>query len=129
MEQTIGQRIAMLRQEHNLTQAELAEKLNISDKAISKWESAGGTPDITLLPLLSDILEVSIDYIVRGKSFKEQRIFAGVPYAPINKINGLKMLDGLNAHYLSRGWHVTIANSVPSSDTANEVIIVIERDK
>lgn len=63
----IGARIAELRKEKGMTQAELAAVINISDKAISKWESAGSCPDIDVLIKLSDFFEVSLDYIIRGE--------------------------------------------------------------
>lgn len=55
-----GQFIAMLRKEKGLTQKEVAEKLFISDKAVSKWETGKSIPDITLLVPLSELLEVSV---------------------------------------------------------------------
>ncbi len=67
MESTIGERIANLRKKNGLTQLQLAEKLNISDKAVSKWESNKGDPSVEMLALLSNVLECSIDYIVTGK--------------------------------------------------------------
>ena len=57
----IGASIAALRKRIGLTQAELAEKLNISHKTISKWENGQGYPDITHLPMISKLLGVSID--------------------------------------------------------------------
>lgn len=68
MENSIGKRIADLRKYNGLTQMQLAEKLHISDKAVSKWESGGGDPSIELLCGLADIFNCSIDYIVRGKN-------------------------------------------------------------
>lgn len=50
----------------HLTQNELAEKLHISGKAVSKWESGQGYPDITLLAPLSNIFGVSIDHLIKG---------------------------------------------------------------
>lgn len=67
MKNTIGERIANLRKKEGLTQVQLAEKLNISDKAVSKWESNKGDPSLELLILLSEIFDCSIDYIVKGK--------------------------------------------------------------
>lgn len=67
--QTLGTRIAELRKEKRLTQLELAKLLNVSDKAISKWESDKGCPSIEFLPKLSTILECSIDHIVSGKEY------------------------------------------------------------
>jgi transcriptional regulator with XRE-family HTH domain len=64
---TLGERIKSLRKEKNLTQLELAQLLNVTDKAVSKWESTEGNPDISLLSKLSEIFDVSIDYILTGK--------------------------------------------------------------
>ena len=61
-----GKLIATLRKEKGWTQTELAEKLNVSDKAVSKWEN-GGMPSIEFLPKLSELFGVSIDYLVTGK--------------------------------------------------------------
>ena len=65
---TVGATIARLRRQKNMTQAELAKRLNISSKAISKWETGKGYPDVVLFPELSRILGVSIDYIMLGET-------------------------------------------------------------
>ena len=59
---TIGTMIAQLRKKNGLTQAALAQKLNISDKTVSKWESGYGYPEITQFPVLAALFGVSIDY-------------------------------------------------------------------
>ncbi len=61
----IAQNIVSLRKKHSLTQIELAEKLNYSDKAISKWERAESLPDVTVLKSISDIFDVSVDYLLK----------------------------------------------------------------
>ena len=68
MAHSIGKTIAELRKAKGWTQVELAEKLGVSDKAVSKWESEGGFPEITQLPVLASIFEVSIDYLMTGKT-------------------------------------------------------------
>lgn len=67
MAHSIGKTIAELRKSKGWTQVELAEKLNVSDKAVSKWESEGGFPEITQLPVIASIFDVSIDYLMTGK--------------------------------------------------------------
>ena len=61
-----GNIISKIRKEKNMTQKELANLLNVSDKAVSKWERGENYPDVSLLPLLSDILGVSIDELLNS---------------------------------------------------------------
>lgn len=63
-----GATLATLRKKKGYTQARLAEKLNMSDKAVSKWESGAGYPDISVLPVLSKLLGVTIDELLNEKS-------------------------------------------------------------
>ena len=74
MAHSIGKTIAELRKAKGWTQIELAEKLNVSDKAVSKWESEGGFPEITQLPVLAKIFDVSIDYLMTGKETEPEII-------------------------------------------------------
>jgi len=60
----IAKNIVNLRKSTNLTQAELAEKLNYSDKAVSKWERAESIPDITILKKVADMFNVTVDYLL-----------------------------------------------------------------
>lgn len=61
----IAKNITTLRQNSKMTQSELAEYLNYSDKAISKWERAESLPDITVLKAIADQFGVPLDYLVR----------------------------------------------------------------
>lgn len=63
----IGSLIYQLRKEKNMTQKQVADAMNISDKTISKWERGQGCPDISLLPKLAEILETSVDWILSGE--------------------------------------------------------------
>ena len=67
MDTTIGKRIASLQREKELNQDELAEMLNISPQAVSKWENNQTCPDISLLPRLAEILGVTVDELLTGK--------------------------------------------------------------
>ena len=62
-----GKLIAELRKQQGLTQQQLADKLNLSNKTISKWESGSGSPDISNLSVLADALGVSVDELLRGE--------------------------------------------------------------
>ena len=62
----VGKFISRLRKSKGMTQKELAEKLDITDKAVSKWERGSGYPDISILPSLADILGVTVEEILSG---------------------------------------------------------------
>ena len=62
--QIIAENLVFLRKQNNLTQLELAEKLNYSDKSISKWEHGETLPDIEVLKKVADLFGVTLDYIV-----------------------------------------------------------------
>ena len=62
-----GDTIRYLRERRHLTQRELAERLNVSDKTISKWETSRGLPDITLLEPLASTLSVSVAELLSGE--------------------------------------------------------------
>ena len=62
----IAKNITLLRQNAKMTQIELAEKLNYSDKAISKWERAESIPDVSVLKSIADLFGVSVDYLLHS---------------------------------------------------------------
>ncbi len=62
-----GPFVAQLRKEKGLTQKELAQRIHVSDKAVSKWERAAGLPDITLLIPLAEALDVTVTELLRGQ--------------------------------------------------------------
>ncbi len=63
-----GAAIKELREKNNLTQLQLAEKIGVSDKTVSKWETAKGYPDITLLEPIAEALHVSVTELISGKT-------------------------------------------------------------
>ena len=64
MKVIIAENIIQLRKQNKLTQAELAEKLNYSDKAISKWERGESVPDVEILKKVSEMFGVTVDYLL-----------------------------------------------------------------
>lgn len=62
-----GRFVAQLRKEQNLTQKELAERLHVTDKAVSKWETGKGFPDLKLLEPLAQVLNVSLVELLQGE--------------------------------------------------------------
>ncbi len=68
----IAKNITALRKEMRLTQAELAEKINYTDKAVSKWERGESMPDVEILKKLADLFGVPLDYLVQEVHTEEK---------------------------------------------------------
>ena len=73
-----GAVIKELREKQNLTQAELAEKLNVSDKTVSKWETAKGYPDISMLEPIANVFGVSIPELLSGNAVQNVNVSANI---------------------------------------------------
>ena len=69
--ETLGKRIAQLRKGKSMKQDDLAQKLNVSPQAVSKWENDQTCPDISLLPELAKALDVSVDMLLSGEKAPE----------------------------------------------------------
>ena len=86
-QEKIGKFISKVRKEKKITQKQLAEKLGITDRAISKWENGKSMPDLALLKPLCDILNITINELLSGeyvdKSEKEERLESNI----VNAIN------------------------------------------
>ncbi len=70
MEKSLGGVIADRRKEKKMTQLELAQKLGVTDKAVSKWERDLSCPDIGTLPALARELDLSLDELLQGRAGK-----------------------------------------------------------
>lgn len=65
---TLGMMIASLRKEKGMTQFELAEKMGVTDKAVSKWERDLSCPDVNTIPKLAEVFEISVDELMQIKA-------------------------------------------------------------
>ena len=74
---TMGSFMAALRKANGLTQQQVADRLNVSNKTVSKWECNEGYPEISMLPVIAELYSVSVDELLRGdkmaKSFDEEK--------------------------------------------------------
>ena len=70
-----GQFIKAIRKEKNLTQREVAERLNISEKTVSKWETGNGLPEVSLMLPLCELLEISVNELLSGERLDEKQYF------------------------------------------------------
>ena len=71
---TMGTFIASLRKENGFTQKDIANKLNVSDKTVSRWERDEGYPDLSLIPVIAEIFNVSCDEILNGRFIKNTEL-------------------------------------------------------
>lgn len=85
---SIGKFIATLRKEKAYTQSELAEKLGVSNKTISNWENEVSYPDLTLIPVIADLFNITADELLRGSRKEEQKVYnkENDKYDAVNKI-------------------------------------------
>ena len=88
-----GTFIATLRKENNMTQVELAQKLQVTDKAVSKWERGLGFPDINTIEPLADALGVSVLEIMRSERIAETEITQDTASAALTDIFELAKLQ------------------------------------
>lgn len=103
--QTMGEQIASLRKEQGMTQKDLAEKMRVTDKAVSKWERDLSCPDIDSIPRLAQVLGIGVEQLLDA-SFPEEkedqagpiidRIFKAVPLAMGVAVVVLSVLDRLD---------------------------------
>lgn len=113
--QTLGMMISALRKEKMLTQLELANMMNITDKAISKWERDISCPDINSLPRLAEILGVTVDQLMQCQNQGER-----------NKKPSLSELVSLilRAVPLAMGVAVTVLSILGEMDTGSGFTLV-----
>jgi len=86
----IGNFITKLRKEKNLTQIELANKLNVSDKAVSRWETGKNLPDVSILENLARELSVSVSELLLGEKIEDKDFKEKSEYNTINTLNYTK---------------------------------------
>ena len=97
--QTMGMMIAALRKEQGMTQLELAEKMGVTDKAVSKWERDLSCPDISTLPKLAEIFGISVDDLMQVKPGADEK--EDVPELVHTILTGVALAMGVAVMVLS----------------------------
>lgn len=110
---SIGETIANLRKQKGMTQSELAEKMNVTDKAVSKWERDLSCPDINTISKLADILDVSVDELLKAKKQDYSN----------NKIKDLINLI-LKAVAIAMGIGVVVLNILEKIEVKSSIIML-----
>ena len=101
MKSTLGQRIAQRRKELELTQADLAEKMGVTDKAVSKWERDLSCPDVSSLPQLAQVLGLSVEELIQCKSPKISSENTPFDETADIALNGVGLAMGISVAVLS----------------------------
>ena len=114
MKKTLGTMIAELRKQHGMTQLELAEKMGVTDKAVSKWERDLSCPDINSVPTLAEVLGVSVEELMQVK--KE----AAAPAAKVAEI----MEIAPKALAMAMGVAVTVLTVLNALDVKSGMIML-----
>ena len=114
MKKTLGTMIAELRKQQGMTQLELAEKMGVTDKAVSKWERDLSCPDINALPNLAEILGVSVEELMQTK--KEAN-------APVSKV--AEIMEILpKAVAMAMGIAVTVLTVLDALDAKSGMVML-----
>ena len=92
----IGRFISMVRKQKKLTQKQLAEKLGITDRAISKWENGKSMPDLSLLKPICDILGITINELLSGKYISDDKKKNNLEENIVGAINYSKKKQSIN---------------------------------
>lgn len=106
----IGKFIASCRKEKNLTQAQLAEKLGITDRAVSKWETSKSMPDTGLMPELCELLGISVNELLSGEKLNLMEDYR--KNAELNLLALKEMEESKNRELLNLEWVVYGNNTV-----------------
>lgn len=91
-QEKIGKFIAECRKQQKLTQVQLAEKLNITDRAISKWETGKGMPDSSIMIKLCDELQISVNELLKGERIPNNNVDVETDKNIINILNEYKRM-------------------------------------
>lgn len=93
----MGEFICYLRKEKSMTQKAIAEKLNVTDKAVSKWETGNGYPEITIIPELAKVLGVTVNELIAGEKIIGERISSKEEEVVTNTIKYAEKIKRFNA--------------------------------
>lgn len=85
-----GQFISSIRKQKNMTQKELADKIGVTDKAVSRWETGRGLPDSSSWQALGDVLEVSVNELLKGERIEPVAFIKEADKTLINSIKFTK---------------------------------------
>lgn len=126
----IGSEIAELRKAKGWTQRQLAEQLHVTDKAISKWETGQGCPDISLLGALSEIMEVNLENLLEGDISPNERDGGNMKRMKfyVCPTCGTVLTATGQAEVTCCGRKLSALTARPADETHQPVVEIVEND-
>ena len=119
---TIADRIQNLRKSKGMSQEELADRIGVSRQAVSKWESEQATPDLEKVVIMSDIFEVTTDYLLKGiepvKADEHKTMADVIDQKVLTEKNGKRMKTALK-------WFLIGAGALLAIDLLSMIIYFI----
>ena len=125
LEQIVAANLTELRKARKWTQAELAEKINYSDKSVSKWERGEALPDLKVLKQMADLFEVSLDYFTTENAAAEKEKFnfpksenryrIGVELLAVSIVWIIAVSIFISTQFYSKGLWMAFVWAVPAS--------------
>ena len=114
--QSFGAMIAAMRKEQGMTQLELAEKMGVTDKAVSKWERDLSFPDVNSIPRLAEIFDVTVDEIMQVKSGSKEN----------GKANRISKIVDIVLKYiaLATGIDVVVLSLIDTIEAKDAIIML-----
>jgi hypothetical protein len=109
---SIGEIISSLRKEKGMTQNELAEKMNVTDKAVSKWERNLSCPDVNSIPKLAEVLGTTVEELLNAQTKKEN-----------NKVNNIINI-ALIGVALAMGICIIVTSILKQIETNNAIAML-----
>ena len=122
MNKTLGTKIAELRKQNGMTQLELAERMGVTDKAVSKWERDLSCHDINSIPTLAEVLGVSVDELMQSKkeAKAEGELSAAAPRSKVAEILELAP----KAVAMAMGVAVTVLTVLDGLDVKSGMVML-----
>ena len=93
LKRTVASNLVALRKKSGMTQLDLAEALNYTDKAVSKWERAESLPDVVILKRIADLFGVTVDYLLSNEHPDE---LADAPLPPAHRFRNHAVITGIS---------------------------------
>lgn len=110
----IAKNITALRQERQMTQIELAQRLNYSDKAVSKWERGESVPDVTVLKSIADIFGVTLDFLLEEEHQTPRPAQEDAPAGRLRGRTVVTLLSELIVVFLATVGYVVVDMAWPA---------------